>query len=197
MEIIKSQEQGSTSTLAVKTPTISLVHGIPGRARFRVMRLTIDKNYAKNVQELLESDTHVKKVRVNQAAGSITINYQTQGKSEAEVRDHIVYLMENVESSAITVVSKKVDSQTPPPETEDENEGEWSSLAIPGVATLLAFLGGPLKLPISPQLSFTALAIAAFPVVKRAFQSVFINHRLNIDCLDFLSLSLGAIQGKL
>ncbi|MGK7921325.1 MAG: heavy metal translocating P-type ATPase [Trichodesmium sp.] len=197
MQTIKSQKSGSTSPLTIKTPTISLVHGIPGRIRFRVMRLSVDQNYAKNLQALLDSDSHVKQVRINQAAGSIAINYQTQDKSEKEVREHLVYLMENVDNLAIPVVRKKNDSQLATPEAEDEHEGEWSSLVNPGLATLLAFLGGPLKLPISPQLSFSALAIAAFPVVKRAFYSLFIDRRINIDCLDFLSLSLGAIQGKL
>ncbi|NEP77347.1 MAG: heavy metal translocating P-type ATPase [Okeania sp. SIO3B3] len=195
MQTIKSQQPGSTSTLKVKTPTISLVHGIPGRVRFRVMRLSLDKNYTENLQALLESDIHVKQTRINQAASSIAINYQTRGKSETEILDHLISLIENVDRSAITVAKKKVNSQTPP-ETEQQNEGEWSSLVIPSLATLLAFLSGPLKLPISPQLSFSALAIAAFPVVKRAFQSLFIEHCLNIDCLDFLSLTLGAIQGK-
>ncbi|NEQ73724.1 MAG: heavy metal translocating P-type ATPase [Okeania sp. SIO2C9] len=195
MKTIKSQKSGSTSTLTVKTPTISLVHGIPGRVRLRVMHLSLDKNYTDNVQTLLESDIHVKQTRINQAASSIAINYQTRGKSETEILDHLISLIENVDRSTVTVVKKKVSSQTPP-ETEHQNEGELSSLVIPSLATLLAFLSGPLKLPISPQLSFSALAIAAFPVVKRAFQSLLIEHCLNIDCLDFLSLTLGAIQGK-
>ncbi|NES64581.1 MAG: heavy metal translocating P-type ATPase [Okeania sp. SIO2D1] len=195
MQTIKSQQSGSTSTLTVKTPTISLVHGIPGRVRLRVMHLSLDKNYTHNVQTLLESDIHVKQTRINQAASSITINYQTKGKSETEILDHLISLIENVDHSTVTIVKKKVSSQTPP-ETEHQNEGELSSLVIPSLATLLAFLSGPLKLPISPQLSFSALAIAAFPVVKRAFQSLLIEHCLNIDCLDFLSLTLGAIQGK-
>ncbi|NEP70862.1 MAG: heavy metal translocating P-type ATPase [Okeania sp. SIO2G4] len=195
MKTIKSQQSGSKSTVTVKTPTISLVHGIPGRVRLRVMHLSLDKNYTDNVQTLLESDIHVKQTRINQAASSIAINYQTKGKSETEILDHLIYLIENVDRSTVTVFKKKVNSQTPP-ETEHQNEGELSSLVIPSLATLLAFLGGPLKLPISPQLSFSALAIAAFPVVKRAFQSLFIEHCLNIDCLDFLSLTLGAIQGK-
>ncbi|WP_202222597.1 heavy metal translocating P-type ATPase [Okeania sp. KiyG1] len=195
MQTIKSQQSGSTSTLTVKTPTISLVHGIPGRVRLRVMHLSLDKNYTDNVQTLLESDIHVKQTRINQAASSIAINYQTKGKSETEILDHLISLIENVDRSTVTIAKNKVKSQTPP-ETEDQNEGEWSSLVIPSLATLLAFLSGPLKLPISPQLSFSALAIAAFPVVKRAFQSLLIEHCLNIDCLDFLSLTLGAIQGK-
>ena len=59
-----------------------IVHAIPGRVRVRMPLLAIDADFARRLQQALEADSHVKQVRINHAAVSITINYDNQGLSD-------------------------------------------------------------------------------------------------------------------
>ena len=73
----------------------------------------------------------------------------------------------------------------------------WISLRLPGLATILALLSRIPRFTSLRPLALTALVAAAFPVAQRALDSLINQRRLNIDCLDFLALSLSAGQGKL
>lgn len=175
---------------------IAIIHAIPGRVRFRVPELKGDSRpYAANLQKLLEADSSIIKVRVNRAAASIAITYKTDVKSEVEVRQYLVNLITNpVSGNELSNPVSENTSQTKPEQADEE--GEWSSLQLPVLATILGLLGGPLKLPIPSPVMFAALGAAAFPVIKGAMTSIFVERKLNIDCLDFLALSLSTLQGK-
>lgn len=197
MSKLETNSSQNQTILATQLAKIAIVHAIPGRIRFRVPRLRSDRDYAQMLQQSLSSDTCVTQIRVNSAAGSIAINYQTRGKPEIEVRKNLAIAILSATPSKQVVEKKERSLSTDnDPETND-SEGELSSLRLPVLATTLALLGGPLKLPIPRPAIFAALAAAAFPVVKGAASSLFIDRRLNIDCLDFLALTLGTLQGKL
>jgi Cu2+-exporting ATPase len=175
------------------TPNIAIVHAIPGRIRFRVPKLKGDSRpNCEHLQKLLEADSTITKIRINRVAASIVIVYKSGAKSEVEVGQYLANLIRN-QVSARNLVSRN-DNENPEP--SEEEEGEWSSLQLPVVATLLGLLGGPLKVPIPNSVMFAALGAAAFPVIKGAIASIFVEKKLNIDCLDFLALSLSALQGK-
>jgi P-type Cu2+ transporter len=54
-----------------------IVHAIPGRIRFRVPLLALDQSYASRLENLLNNETHITKVRINRNAGSIAIHTLT------------------------------------------------------------------------------------------------------------------------
>ena len=73
-----------------------IVHAIPGRVRLRMPLLAIDADFARRLQQALEADTHVKQVRINRAAISITINYDNQGLSDWELGMRLMNIINTV-----------------------------------------------------------------------------------------------------
>ncbi len=73
-----------------------IVHAIPGRVRLRMPLLAIDADFARRLQQALEADTHVKQVRINLAAVSITINYDNQGLSDWDLGMRLMNIINTV-----------------------------------------------------------------------------------------------------
>ncbi|EAZ92681.1 HMA2 domain-containing protein [Crocosphaera chwakensis] len=62
-----------------------IVHSVPGRIRIKVPQLGEDADFARRLQQLLNDDDSVIKVRVNRSAASVIINYDGQGVSDMEL----------------------------------------------------------------------------------------------------------------
>ncbi len=62
-----------------------ILHNIPGRIRLQIARLATDLEYAERLNTLLLTDENVVSVRINRAASSIAINYETGEVSELEL----------------------------------------------------------------------------------------------------------------
>ncbi len=62
-----------------------IVHNVPGRIRLQILRLSTDLEYAKRLNNLLLADENVISVRINRAASSIAINYETGEVSDLEL----------------------------------------------------------------------------------------------------------------
>ncbi len=72
----------------------SIAHEIPGRIRFSIPKLATDSDYADKLKTLVESDSKVTDVRLNQKAGSIAISYQSDLNTDDQIRAHLVNLIE-------------------------------------------------------------------------------------------------------
>ncbi len=93
------QPKKTTYSVANKTAppesiSYSVVHAIPGRIRFRIPRLATDSEYANKLKRVIESDPKATNVRVNSTAASIVINYQLGVISDAQMRSHLVNLIQ-------------------------------------------------------------------------------------------------------
>ncbi|WP_413162261.1 heavy metal translocating P-type ATPase [Capilliphycus salinus ALCB114379] len=174
-----------------------LVHAVPGRVRFRVYRLNSDEYYAEILEKVLQSEPDVIQVRINRTAASVAIHYQPHASTDIEIYSRLSNLIQQA-GTTITVeeISDSSLAKTSEP-NEADNEGEWSSLIAPTGATLLALLSSSTRLAWLRPFAWGSLALVAFPVAQRAFYSLFVKQKLNIDCLDLLALSLGGAQGKL
>ncbi|MDJ1179400.1 heavy metal translocating P-type ATPase [Roseofilum sp. BLCC_M91] len=169
---------------------LETVHSIPGRIRLRVPQLKENTAYAPQLEATLSTWPGVRHVRINQLSASLVVGYAPQVLQEGQI---------------VQIVGDRIEkiTQNLPPElpaalpSQGHSEG-WSSLRLPLVATSLALLSR--TLPRSGMVLRPAATIAfiltAFPVAKRAWESIVNEQRLNIDCLDFLALSLNAWQGK-
>lgn len=73
----------------------SIVHAIPGRIRLSIPQLAQDSEYAKKLKALIESDSKVTDVRLNQKAKSLVITYQSNSDSDEQIRAHLISLIEN------------------------------------------------------------------------------------------------------
>ncbi|MBD2667023.1 Cd/Co/Hg/Pb/Zn-translocating P-type ATPase [Richelia sinica FACHB-800] len=163
--------------------TYRIVHSIPGRVRFRVPLLASDEAYALHLETLLQADNRVIGVRINRHAASIAINYQLAGNDCQS-------FFQDVELSL--QLATIIQNTLPTPSMTEEEE---SGVKLPALAAFLALLG--LTIPIPTSIIASVVALAAWPVAKRAYHSLTVNRKLNIDCLDFMAISLTAAQGNL
>ncbi len=99
-------------------------------------------------------------------------------------------LVETPQTSASGKIAKSAMSVS---EALDELEG----LELPLVTLGLAAVSHLARLPGLRSLAWVTLLASAFPVAKRAVQSLASERKFNIDCLDFLALALSASQGKI
>lgn len=172
-----------------------LVHHTIGRVRFRLPWLEQHPDNAEKLQQALENTAYIISVRMNRTARSLVIQYQP-GYS---VEEQLPHLLSHFLSTCLPAPARSSQAHvlTPPSKIQDSDEGEWSSLQLPATAALLAFLCRSPRLAILRPFAMLTLLAAAFPVAQRAFHSLVMRQRLNIDCLDLLALSLSGWQGKL
>lgn len=175
----------------------TVVHAIPGRIRFRVPRLSRDRKYANRLQNSIESDRSITQIRINYTASSLVIYYTTNLLDDEGMRAHLVRLIQeaglvNRGSSSSSEIKRQRS-----PQSADSVDSDWSDLKAPALATLLAVLGGPLRFPIPRAMIGASVAVAGLPVAKRAIASLLGERRLNIDCLDFMAITLSSLQGNL
>jgi len=162
---------------------IYVVHHCPGRARFRIDRVTQDKDYALHLEQFLSEQPDIKQVRVNRAAASIAIQYRSLNLS------HLIALIEEA------ATEKPISTQPAPPATATQEN--WSSLALPIFTTIASWLSHNNRLLWLRPIAWTSLITLTLPIVKRASLSLWRDQKLNIDCLDLVALGLSYGQGKL
>lgn len=171
--------------------TLQVIHSIPGRIRLRVHRLSDYPKNATTLTEHLQADPNIISVRTNLACASVAIQYRTP---TLPIHVAETYLCQLIQSAELTISPSEVlTAETP----THEEEGDWSSLRLPALATLLALASQHWH---NRLLRFTTIAILAgciFPIVQRAAKSIGCDRKLNIDCLDLLAVGLSGFQGKL
>ncbi|NET46136.1 HMA2 domain-containing protein [Okeania sp. SIO2B3] len=80
------------------SPAYTIVHSTPGRIRLRIPRVASEADYAKRLEELLNTDSHVLKVRINRSASSIVIQYQAEGMSDWELGMLLMSIIQKADS---------------------------------------------------------------------------------------------------
>lgn len=165
-----------------------IVHQIPGRIRLRVPLLADDLNYAHRLQELLASDSRCGTIRVNPFCSSVAINYQSQG---AEIPEFIFNLLHQAKVRKLERGENDLFSWR----SQELAISNSSGVKLPAVATVLAVLGR--IFPIPRAIIALTVGLATVPIFQRAVVSVTQRGKLNIDCLDFLAVTLTAAQGNL
>jgi Cu2+-exporting ATPase len=165
------------------------VHHCPGRARFRIDRVTHDKDYALHLEQFLSEQPDIKQVRVNRAAASIALHYRYTGTSLSESISRLTALIEQ----ATTTQTVSTPPESSPPSTTEN----WSNLALPILTTITSWLSHQTRLPWLRPIAWTGLMTITLPIVKRASMSLWRDRKLNIDCLDLVALGLSYGQGKL
>ncbi|TVQ43712.1 MAG: metal ABC transporter ATPase [Gloeocapsa sp. DLM2.Bin57] len=87
----------------------SIIHSVPGRIRLKIERLRDDTLFAKRLERLLNENEYVLKVRVNQAAASVAINYEASGASEMELGMQLLNIISRAEAEE-TITSPGVEN---------------------------------------------------------------------------------------
>ncbi|VEP12787.1 conserved hypothetical protein [Hyella patelloides LEGE 07179] len=92
--ISASQEESSASE--TNLPDCAIAHAVPGRVRLKMPQLALDADFAQRLQQALNADEYVNRVRINRAAASIAINYDNQGLSDWEIGMRLMGIINTV-----------------------------------------------------------------------------------------------------
>lgn len=168
--------------------SVSVVHSLPGRLRLRISRLASDRHFVKTLEQKLTSHPAITHFRINAAAASLVIEYAPALTPE---------INRDFGSLWQKMLNQPNDSSIEPEKPQKLGKEEWSNLALPTAATLLAIACQRFPQPGLSILARSVLLAAAFPVAARAMKSIFGERKLNIDCLDLLALIFSGLQGKL
>ncbi|TRU23878.1 MAG: heavy metal translocating P-type ATPase [Microcystis aeruginosa Ma_MB_S_20031200_S102] len=168
--------------------SVSVVHSLPGRLRLRISRLASDRHFVKTLEQKLTSHPAITHFRINAAAASLVIEYAPALTPEIN-RDFGLLWQK--------MLNQPNESSIEPDKPQKLGKEEWSNLALPTAATLLAIACQRFPQPGLSILARSVLLAAAFPVAARALKSIFGERKLNIDCLDLLALIFSGFQGKL
>ncbi|KYC36450.1 hypothetical protein WA1_42865 [Scytonema hofmannii PCC 7110] len=153
--LLSKVEQTSIGTAAQSAKiTYNVVHAIPGRIRFNVPRVARDRAYAKRLERLLKTDSHVTTVRVSCDAASVAISY---GTSQIPV-SYWANLMQLADESIpqTPTVKTPIEQQLPEPEQNQsiqsilsirtneervlEDDSLWSDYKTPALSAALSFM---------------------------------------------------------
>lgn len=175
-------------------------HAIPGRIRLHVPAINRTEGLAGACARMLEEQEGITSVRVNQASASIVINYEAK-------RPDIPARLEK----AMRAVSPPMLLSRPTPQSDGniksdaENSGEsflpqsfaairqLNPLTLPTASLALSLLGGP----VGTFATLPLIGLSALPIIKRALNVLFNEHRLNVDFLDSLAITVSTAQGNL
>lgn len=189
-----------------KVQKIQVIHAIPGRIRLRVPAWG-NPLPIKELTARLQADPRIISVRINQACASIAIQYQPESIAPSAAPDYFLRWLADESSRKKTdyfgdelAVREGADlgaRETNSQAKDEAKAGEWSSLGLPILATLLAIASQRWSYPLLKVATAGVLGTCVLPVVQRATNSVLVEQRLNIDCLDLMAIALSTIQGKL
>ena len=183
-------------------------HQLPGRVRVWAPKLATHACYGAWLQSALVELPAVTYVRINRAASSVVIQYHPA--AVAEVQTKLAAVLVELNGASVRDQATQPEGLGPTPErlaltngngrlsvAESSQAGHWEGLRLPVLASALAGASQFPRLQIVRPLAVVTLAMAIFPIARRAFQSIWQERRLNIDCLDLLAVSLSSWQGKL
>ncbi|MCU0534184.1 MAG: heavy metal translocating P-type ATPase [Hydrococcus sp. Prado102] len=172
----------------VQPVTYQIVHAVNSRIRFRIGQLHNNPAYGERLLTLIGSDRRFNRVRVNYASKTLTIWY-VKGESQVQIQTDLIRLIQAANEPTLLVHPAVNQKQS------QADVSFWSGLRLPTVATVLSVLGGWWGLPIAPILIRGTLAIAALPVLRRAFEGIRAESRLNVDFLDMSAIAITTLQG--
>jgi len=162
----------------------ALVHQLADRLRCRAPRLRTDEGYAQRVLALAQSDERVADVRVNRSAASVTVRWSLPPQ-DAPAR--IAELLRDAEAAETHI------APVPVPRSGDR----FSRLALPGAVAAVAGLGRLLGIALPGPLGAVAVLAASLPIARRAYHSLTVERRLNLDVLDMTAILLTTLRGSL
>ena len=165
-----------------------VVHAIAGRCRIRVSQISSDSEYTYKLDRLLQSLDFVTDVRINAAASSVIVSYDTGMISSAAVQDAI-----------FTCIERASTAEIPAEVTITENITQvtaWHHLSLP-ILTLGVVLASPLVEVSIPFILINGLILAAaLPIFNRAIAGITEEHKYKVDVLDSWWITLHALQGQ-
>lgn len=166
-----------------------VIHSTEGRLRIRVPFIADNSEYANKLNWLVESLNFVTSVRLNLAARSLIVTYETKSVSEVTAETELLDCIQRIGKDGSTDL---ILPETKPLDRPQVNE--WEQLGLPTIALGLALVAAPLEIP--PLIIGAAIAGAAVPWFSRATESLVVNRQPNVDLLDSLWMTFHTLNGQ-
>jgi cation-transporting P-type ATPase C len=159
-------------------PQFKVLHDVPGRCRLRIADLNTNHLVREDIEGRLKSNHLVNHFRINQACGSVTIEYKGLIGSifSSLLRVRNVEPIKSLQPPAIKL--------TVPATGQDQ---PLRSLALSGAAFIL----GPV---VGPVISMGFILLSGLPIWRRAILTLVHERRLNVDFLDGLALTIAVLR---
>ncbi len=185
-KLLSSAEPTSDTSYTVG---YQIVHHTPWYLRLKVPRLGDDAEYAQRLLGLVTGIAGVTQVRINSAAKSIAIDFDSQlTASQIEIdRQTIIGML------SIAIDPDATAAQSKPKTTEEIDY--FQRLGLPALGLALG-LGTVVGLPIPGVVVAGVVLASAIPVFQRALEGITQEKQLNIDFLDGLAIALHTYQAS-
>ena len=186
------QQQRSTnleipSSVTGLTVGYQVMHQTPWYLRLKVVRLE-EADYARRLFSLVMTIDNVAQVRINPAAKSIAVEFDSLPPSRIDLARTAT--IEMLERALAEIPSNEEHKSTP-----SEDIDYWQRLGLPALG-LAVGIGVALGVPIPGVVAGGVIIAAAIPVFQRALDGIVQEQQLNIDFLDGLAVALHASQGR-
>jgi Cu2+-exporting ATPase len=173
-------------------------HSMPGRIRLVIpaIRQTVGLN--QGCAQLLKNQQGITDVRVNTQSASVVLLHN---RDERDILSTVRKAMRKATISSL---------RSPAPldeESQSERAGSGGNGFEPGNSAVDTVKWGPLALPMASLgltltgagsvLALPLIAYNAVPILKRAMKVLREEHRLNVDFLDSLAVTISTLQGNL
>lgn len=165
--------------------TTQVVHSLPGRVRLRVPALELRSQLAEALPIFLQDQDGIQEASVNSSCYSVTITFdQTAWDGEKLCR-----FLQGLRHEDIEAYQPKQVALEQTENVIDEESGPELWYSSTGIVIALFVQ------PLAPIAVPVFLLAAAMPMLKRAYHSIAVDGKLNVDTLDASATALLAIQG--
>ena len=176
-------------TAVAATPAVDheVVHQLVDRLRCRAARLRTDDAYALRVMTVAARDDRIATARLNRSAASVAVRWAEPLPRHQEARARIAQLLRDSADTSIEPAGPAVAAL-----------GDRAArLALPAGVAGVAGVGRLLGFTVPGPLGALAVLAASMPIARRAWRSITVQRRLNLDVLDMTAIVLTTMRGSL
>ena len=168
-------------------PAHSVVHSVGPRIRARVPRVRDDAPYVRRLQALGDAAPAVAGLRVNPAAASVVVHWSAPLDDVAAAIQLAALLARAAGPTELEPAS---------PVRVDPFRSRLPRIVFPGVMAGIAGLSRLVGLGFPAPVGALAVLAASLPIARRAYHSIRVERRLNIDVLDMTAIVLTTLRGS-
>ncbi len=168
-------------------PEHGVVHLVPTRVRCRVPRLRADASYATRLKALADASPEIRSVRINRSAASVAVQWASPVEPQVAARALAALLTRATDPAATQAAS------LPQP---DPFRSRLPRLLFPGLVAGLSGLSRAAGFAFPAPIGVLTIFAASLPIARRAWHSLFVDKRLNIDVLDATAIVLTTLRGS-
>ena len=176
-----------TAIAAAPAVEHAVVHRLPDRLRCRAPRLRTDAAYAGRLLAVALRDERVAHASVNRTAASVTVRWAAPAPPQEDAHVRLGELLREADQAsgdATPVLRPRLGDRA-------------TRLAVPGLVAGVGGLGRLFGFTLPGPLAAAAVFAASLPIARRAFRSLTVERRLNLDVLDMTAILLTTMRGSL